>query len=931
VPAYTIERETELAHMSAALAAAAGGDGRLVVVEGPAGIGKTRLIAEAQALAKQQGFARVRAVGDEPERSLPWGVVRQMAERSLLRYGGEVRERILAGPAGAALRSLEEVAERGADEVALARTLHKLWWVAADLSSERPLLITVDDAQWADLPSLRFLAYLSRRLGDLSIALIVGTRPVESPDGPLAELATARTGDHLVPAPLSVEGVRALTGERVAAPVAAALHAASGGNPFFAEQLTAELVRGGHDPADPRSAHAVGALAPRTVARVMLARQGPDEAALAAAAAILGARSDPVLAARLAKLDGERAPAAADALRREHVLTDDPTTLEFRHPVLREAVLAGVAPSVRARLHERAAVALHERGAPAERIAVHLLDAPRSALPDAAAILRVAAGRSMATGDAASAAALLRCARDEGVDDDALDAELGRALLESGEPGAARALLLDAAGRAAQARERAERLALAAEATARIHGPAAASAEIRAAIAGWTAGIEERLALDARLGIINSYALGGAHGSEQHLAAFADLPGRSSEERVLLGMLAQRLLYVPRPATEVRAVALRALDGGALAGDPRVDLLAWSIAVHALICAEAIDACEAEIAAARARVAAGGAPADFGCIGMTAAYVGWRVGDLRRAEAEAMATLEALSLVDAGPLRDALRAVATRHAVHAQIEQGRLADARATLAAHDAQAPADAEPSVPVSRLRLARAALALASGDPGTALAQARRLGREEQAADAHSPIIAWRGLAAIALGRLGRVEEGRALAADHAAAARTFGAVTEVGAALRIEARLEPADRLERLDEAVTLLEVGPGRLELAGALADLGEALGVTGRRSDARAPLTRALELAEACGARTLAQRAVDGLSGLGDRPRRIVEAGVDELTASERRVAQLAAGGRTNREIAQELFVTPKTVETHLSHAYAKLRVGGRRELAGALA
>ncbi len=126
------------------------------------------------------------------------------------------------------------------------------------------------------------------------------------------------------------------------------------------------------------------------------------------------------------------------------------------------------------------------------------------------------------------------------------------------------------------------------------------------------------------------------------------------------------------------------------------------------------------------------------------------------------------------------------------------------------------------------------------------------------------------------------------------------------------------------------GPARVQLAAALAYLGEALGVAGRRSDARGPLQRAMEIAEDCGARPLAQRAADGLGALGDRPRRIAEAGFDELTASERRVAHLAAGGRTNREIAQELFVTPKTVENHLRHAYAKLGVAGRRELVGAL-
>ncbi len=925
----TLERETELARIREALEAAAGGEGRLVVVEGPPGIGKTRLIGEAQACAKALGFGRLRAIGDEPERSLPWGVVRQMADRSLLRYHGEIRKRILAGPTGAALRALDEVPEPGADEVALARTLHKLWWVAADLSAERPLLITVDDAQWADVPSLRFLAYLSRRLSDLSVALVVGTRPVEESAGPLAEIAAARDGEHLLPAPLSVDAIGTLAGTTVAPAVAAALHAASGGNPFFAEQLSAELVRGGHDPADAASAAAVGTLAPQTVARVMLGRQGPDEAVLAAAAAVLGACSDPAIAARLAGLDDDRAVDAADALRREHVFTDDPAALEFSHPVVREAVLGGVPVGARARLHAAAALALLERGASGERVAAHLLEAPAGAVPGAATLMRAAGSRALAAGDAASAAALLRRARDEGAADAGLDWELGRALLAAGDPREARAALLAAAEGAPDPHARAERLAQAAEATAANDGPLAAAAELRVAIGAWTGSPAHRLPLDAKLALMNSYVLGGAKGSFEHLAAFAELPGDTKEERVLLAMLTQRLLNVPRPATEIREVGLRALSGGALAREG-VELLAWGICMHAVTSVDALDECEAELVAAHAGLRGRGAPLDFACIAASAAYVAWMAGDLRRAEAEGASALEALALADPGTLRDALVAVATRHTVLAQIEMGRLDEARATLAAYDAEAPPSDPPTVPVSRLRVARGWFALATGDPGTALAQARRLEAEERAADAFSVGVGWRTIAANALARLGREDEARAIAHDHHEATLAFGVDSEIAVALRLLARLEPDRRIPRLEEAVTLLEAGPARLQLAGALADLGDALGVAGRRSDARAPLARAMEIAEECAARPLAQRAADGLAALGDRPRRVAEAGLDDLTASERRVAQLAAGGRTNREIAQELFVTPKTVENHLRHAYAKLGVGGRRELVGVL-
>ncbi|HEY8581918.1 MAG TPA: ATP-binding protein, partial [Capillimicrobium sp.] len=161
----TLERERELDRIAAALSLAAGGAGQLVVVEGPPGIGKTHLVEAARAMAKAQGFGRLKAVGDEPERTLPWGIIRQLVERSVLRYSGDTRRAILAGPAGKALEALDVAPDDlDASDAALGRTLHALWWVAADLAADRPLLISVDDAQWADAASLRFLAYLAKRL-----------------------------------------------------------------------------------------------------------------------------------------------------------------------------------------------------------------------------------------------------------------------------------------------------------------------------------------------------------------------------------------------------------------------------------------------------------------------------------------------------------------------------------------------------------------------------------------------------------------------------------------------------------------------------------------------------------------------------------------------------------------------------------------------
>ena len=191
-------------------------------------------------------------------------------------------------------------------------------------------------------------------------------------------------------------------------------------------------------------------------------------------------------------------------------------------------------------------------------------------------------------------------------------------------------------------------------------------------------------------------------------------------------------------------------------------------------------------------------------------------------------------------------------------------------------------------------------------------------------------RSHAARALDRLGRTEEAIALAEAELADARRWGAPGTVGPALRVLGVLRREEGSALLEEAVTVLERSHARLELAKALADLGAALRRERRPSDAREPLRRALELADACGADALVEHVRSELYATGARPRTTALGGVDALTASERRVAEFAADGQSNRDIAQALFVTPKTVEVHLSNAYRKLGIRSRRELAGAL-
>ena len=163
-----------------------------------------------------------------------------------------------------------------------------------------------------------------------------------------------------------------------------------------------------------------------------------------------------------------------------------------------------------------------------------------------------------------------------------------------------------------------------------------------------------------------------------------------------------------------------------------------------------------------------------------------------------------------------------------------------------------------------------------------------------------------------------------------RPIGAPRTVGRALRVLGTVQREKGLDTLREAVAVLESSPAKLEHAKALAALGAAIRRGRKPTEAREPLRQALELATVCSAAPLAELARTELYASGARPRSEALSGVESLTPSELRVAELAAGGDSNREIAQTLYVTPKTVEVHLSSVYRKLGIRSRRELPGAL-
>ncbi|MFJ5991176.1 AAA family ATPase [Lentzea sp. NPDC092896] len=915
-----LERDSEIAHIREALDAATRGEGRVVVIEGRAGIGKTRLVHECRELAKERGFGRLQAVGDGLESAMAWGVVRQMVERSVSRYSGALREKILAGPSGAALKALDDAA-LDPSQAELARTLHSLWWVAVDLSSTRPLLITVDDAHWADHSSLQFLVYLSRRIADLPIALVVATRPPMDNFGPLAQLSVS--ADRLLPRPLTTDALSALVGGHPE--VITALHEASGGNPFLSGVLVDELAALGLPLDDAATAEKVGTLGPSTVFRATLGRLPAQAVALAGAVAVLGTHADPWQAAELAEVGD--LPAAVEALTAANVLITG-EHLEFVHPVVREAVLTGLGPIARASLHARAAKSLQESHAPADRVAAHLVHAPKGTLPNAAEVLRKAAATLLSAGDPRTAAGHLARAVDEKPGDAGLRAELGRALLRVGDAVNAHRHLKAAA----QGLPDAELVAAAASATAALEGPAAAIAELTEAIAARPDG-ESRLHLEARLAVFRSFLPDQRQVASAHLSGYAGLPGGTPDERTLLGLLAQMGRYEVWPHDEVATTATRALANGAYLDDATGStdaMVAWLVALLALMAADGVDTARHEIERARLKVRAHGSPIEFAMVANASLFLNWRCGNMQVVEAEAEGALAAVAHEDPVSEVISLRATSTHFAVYAALERGDVAAANAFITAFDSK-HADARLTMPMIWLHEVRALIALAEGDARRAMSQAYRQRDAMHEVHVDPPTIPWRAVATRAALLLNQHELALELATEQLDVARKWGAATEVGAALRLLSNADADARLELLTESVTVLEASPSRLELARSLVDLGEALRVDRRRTDAREPLHRAIELAGTCGSATLQTRAVEALEALGDRPRRQITLGAEALTASERRVADLAAAGRANREIAQELFVTPKTVENHLGRIYTKLGIAGRRDLARVLA
>jgi DNA-binding CsgD family transcriptional regulator len=925
-----LERDEEVAQLQALLDAARAGQGRFVAIEGPAGIGKSHLLADLRKRAADDGMIVLGARGAEFERGFSYGIVRQLFEPALMRAGTEAQEELLTGAAGLT-RPLFEGADLpvGSNGDASYATLHGLHWLTVNLSARAPLLLVVDDIRWSDAPSLRYLAYLVRRLEGLPALVVCAQRPADppSPDETLiAELLHDPLTTLIHPRLLTMEAARAIVNHGAEDEFVAACHEASGGNPLLLRALAAEIASEGIEPVR-ANADRVRALGPGAVGGLVQLRLSrlPDEAGrLARAVSLLGDGAELRHAAELAGLDDASAGEAAEALARTEIIRLD-SSLGFIHPLVAAAVSSEIAPLEREQGHVAAARILRAAGADPERIAAHLLIVPPSGDAEAVGVLRDAAARALRQATPGEAASYLRRALEE----PPADEERTMVLVELGEA----ELMVQgplAVGHLREAHARLTDPIARARVAALLGRGLFFTGRIADAVQLFFDAIDEAPpdAVDLRDRMLGGILIEAINDPDLHAGIgvphFERLRGEDLERgvggRTLLSVLAFE------DARSGRADAASSADRAVRALANRelyTANAAYAAAVVTLALAdreEAVWACDEIAADATSR----------GSVVQRASGQTWRAlamlgrGSPAEAEADAREAIDAsrqLGFTVVLPYAVAFRA-------DALIDMGRTADAATAL--DTLGRGIETVPNGHFLWPGAARARLLIARRHFHEALIQidAVRL-CFERLGGVNPAVLPWRSMRAEALTALERGDEGAALAAEEVELARAWGAPLALGRALRIQALAAGDERALR--ESVEVLDGSSARLELARSLVDLGAMLRRTNRRAESRDPLRRGLELAHLCGTGPLEERAREELAATGARPRSVILSGYDALTPSERRVSRMAADGLINRDIAQTLFVTPKTVEVHLSNSYRKLGISSRTELAAAIA
>lgn len=902
-----LERDSEVDSVAACLREAANGRGALVVISGPLGSGKSRLLHALPGQATGETVV-LRASGALEEQDFAFGVVHQFLDSALLVALPEARDQWLSvTPEGKALETLYGLMMR--------------------LSARRPLLVLVDDVQWADAPSLAWLERLTNELGSHRIVVVVTVSEGE----PAAENAAVleilgRADRKLALNPLSPDA----TAQAVAAEFdrpgeegfVRGCHEASGGRPLFLMSVLSELRLRGYQPIAEHAAVA-RAIRPTALRAHLAACLRSQSAATQRFAQTLAALNEPDSRELLSPISGlspDELAGAAETLATLG-LVDPGRVLRFFHHAVRDAVEQSISPGEFAELHFRLAEALHECGSPVDEIAAHLLRAEPRPVPWAADVLRAAGGAASGRGDSDAAARYLRRALMNCPDEDRGRAQLLIDLatterrfdpLLSAQHLAEALPLFDSAIERGHAAVRIEPMMLglrqgaALDLMEKLHGeladPATATGESR----------EMALRLEARLRYAKIKDPPHLADAAQRLAGLGGEPPLGTVgERELAGAL---LFAATLSGTDLAGVAT--LGGRILRSEPpSLDQMhtATPLIVRSLITADSLTDASAWLDLAAAEERRFGVPSLRTFIGVQRALIATRRGRLAEAADLAFHALDLISPSAQPSLEQGVHAL-----VLVAMDTG-----DAALAARALARCAEHETELHSSWLRkLVHGVAAAKAGNAEVALKYFHASGRQLDSTGWRNPeIVPWRGWAAMLHFRLGQQATAKELADEEYTRARTWGTPQGQGRSLRVRGAITTgAAGIELLTRSAEVLAESENPLEQARTALLLGQRLRDTGH-PDAGSHLARARQLAAECGASWLV---------LPDAKPSAVPASRTSLTASERKVAELAVSGMTNQLIARKLEITVRTVEKHLTNSYRKLGVDGRADLARAL-
>ncbi|WP_432035976.1 helix-turn-helix transcriptional regulator [Streptomyces cucumeris] len=935
--ATLVGRTGELAALTGHAESAIAGHSGLVLLTGPAGIGKTSLV---RAFLESDACRRMTVLYGtcrEVAAGTGYGGVRALFAALGLTDGNAGHSPLLRGSAARALPALTP--EPGPDEpcatAAAYPVLHGLYWLAANLMGRGPLALVLDDAHWCDERSLRWVDFLLRRADHLPLLVVLAQRTGAEPGAPgaLADILGQPRTSVLRLDPLTDTDVGEMARLVFPTPVAPAFAeraaAVCGGNPLTVARLLRELRAKGVAP-DERGIQKIAEVGQCVVAlsvRALFDHRPGWVRDVATAIAVLGEEDAGHIGA-LAGVPTARVAEAVALLRDAEVMAPD--RQDLAHDVVRSAVLDTAGAPALATLRARAALLLSDIGRPAEEVADQVLLVPGTPEPWMRVVLREAAAQAEHRGAPEATARYLYRVLEAERDSVPVRVQLARALAEINPVEAVR-LLEHALSLTSDVRAKAPiavQYGMTCLPVQRSRSAVRVLTEVLDALEAGTgpepdpADAELLTLVRSALLITGSDEKATIDAVRERFARMPEPPGDTPAQRQILAVMTLHSALGGGSAERTVCRARHTLSASGVAVD-NWSLLLSSVSLSLADETEgALEALDRSLRLSQETAAVW----SYVMALSSRALVLHGIGAMADALADAQTSLEIIGEERwVSNVTMPQTALATVLIDRGEPERAEELLGRVTRPNIDGFA-------MEYHWYLMARARARWALGDGDTALRLLLDCGASLAEAGLANPVFVPWWVEAACVGAAGKDPGRMRDAVDHGTElARRWNTPRALGlAALARGVITSGAAGVELLTEAVGRLSASPARAEYARAELLLGGALLEHGDPRGAREHLRTAADLAQSCGALALARDARRRLVAAGGRMREITASPADLLTGTERTVAGLAARGAGNREIAESLFVTVRTVETHLTSVYRKLGVGQRTELASVL-